>query len=501
MDNDDALIIGGGLGGLAVGCYLQMNGFSTRILEQASQCGGVAATWRRKGYLFDGATNYLPGSAPGLNIHEIVGEVIDLRRLEFYDYEEFIRIEHAGEVFRVFTDAAALRREMLRIAPEDRAVIDEFVDAVERFGTFDLPMAQAPETFGALDAIRFLLRNRSLVMFRRKWGGISIARFAQRFRSAPMREMFQQIFPHHAHFAVMAPIAPLGWMNRRVAGYPLGGSARITELMERRYRDLGGEIELGTPVERVIVEDRTAVGVACAGGSARDAGFVVSAADLHRTLYDLLGGRYVGRRFARNFERYRPFSALVQVALGVARAFDGEAEKLNLPLAASLPLGDHEARDMMVRILGFDPAYAPPGKTAVVVQLRTHDCSYWTELRERDRGRYKQEKERVARAVIDSLDRRFGDVAAKVEVVDVATPATYVRYTGLWQGAHQGWAPTPGVIGRPQPKTLKGLSGFYLAGHWLSPAGGIPAVIAIGRQVAQIVCRDHGRPFVVKGFD
>jgi len=495
------VIVGGGLGGLAVGSYLQMNGYRSRILEQAGQCGGVAATWRRGDYLFDGATNYLPGSSPGLNAHRFLREVIDLDRVEFYDYAEFIRIEHGGEVFHVFTDAPALRDEMLRLAPRDGAVIDEFIDAIERWGTFDLPMGRAPETFGVLDGLRFLIDNRDLILFRRKWGGISIAQFAARFESAVMREMFVQIFPHHEHFAVMAPIAPLGWMNRKVAGYPMGGSARITELMERRYRGLGGEIDLRKRVDDILVEDGVASGVTCADGSSYRADLVVSAADLHATLFDLLGGRYTSRRFSRKFERYRPFTALVQVSLGIARTFEGEAEKLNLPLLEPLPLGDHTAADMMVRILGFDPAYAPPGKTAVVVQLRTEDHGYWVELRERDRDRYRAEKDRVAEVVIASLDHRFGDLASRVEVVDVATPATYIRYTSLWKGAHQGWAPTPGVIGRPQPKTLPGLARFYLAGHWLSPAGGIPAVVAMGRQVTQIVCRDDGVPFAAEAFD
>jgi phytoene dehydrogenase-like protein len=495
-----ALVIGGGVGGLAVGSYLLMNGFSVRLLEQNSQLGGVMATWRREGYRFDGATNYLAGSSPRLNAHRILGEVLDLDRIEFYDYPEFICIEHkSGEVFHVYTDAERLRAEMLRIAPEDRSLIDQLVDAVVELGGYDLPFEQAPETFGVLDAISFLKRNYSLLKFRRKWGGITIAALASRFNNPLMREMFVQIFPHHEHFAVMAPLAPLAWMNRRAAGYPMGGSARITELMRERFSDLGGEVELDTPVSRIDVERGVAVGVTCADGNARRADVVVSAADLHATVFDLLGGRFVGRKLARRFERYRAFTALVQVSLGIARTFDGEPEKLNLPLPDPLPLGDHTARDMMVRILSFDPSFAPVGKTAVIAQLRTEDYQSWCDLRASDRETYQLEKQRVGGAVIAALEARFGGVAAKVEVVDVATPATYIRYTGLWQGAHQGWAPIPGVIGRPQPKQLEGLRNLYLAGHWLSPAGGIPAVVAIGRQVTQIVCMHQGRPFTVAG--
>jgi len=94
MANKKVLIIGGGLGGLAVGSYLQMNGYNTHILEMANQCGGVVVTWQRKGYTFDGATNYLPGSSPGFNIHNIIGEILDLRKITFYDYPEFICVEY-----------------------------------------------------------------------------------------------------------------------------------------------------------------------------------------------------------------------------------------------------------------------------------------------------------------------------------------------------------------------------------------------------------------------
>jgi len=156
---------------------------------------------------------------------------------------------------------------------------------------------------------------------------------------------------------------------------------------------------------------------------------------------------------------------------------------------------------MMVRICNFDPSFAPQGKTAVIVQIRTDDANYWEELRKQNIEKYKSEKERVASLVIDSLEKRFGNIKKNIEVTDVATPATYIRYTNLWKAAHQGWAPTPDIIGRLQPKRITGLNNFYLAGHWVSPAGGIPAVIAVGRHVAQMICKKDRKGFVVKDFE
>ena len=44
------IIIGGGLAGLAAGCYGQMNGFRTSIFEMHDKTGGLCTAWKRKGY-------------------------------------------------------------------------------------------------------------------------------------------------------------------------------------------------------------------------------------------------------------------------------------------------------------------------------------------------------------------------------------------------------------------------------------------------------------------
>jgi phytoene dehydrogenase-like protein len=45
-------------------------------------------------------------------------------------------------------------------------------------------------------------------------------------------------------------------------------------------------------------------------------------------------------------------------------------------------------------------------------------------------------------------------------------------------------------------KTLPGLEGFYMAGQWVEPGGGLPLAALSGRNVTQIICRADKRPFV-----
>lgn len=93
------------------------------------------------------------------------------------------------------------------------------------------------------------------------------------------------------------------------------------------------------------------------------------------------------------------------------------------------------------------------------------------------------------------LDKRFPGLAENVDRSDIATPATFVRYTGNWQGSYEGWLPTPRILGRRIPYTLPGLEDFYMAGHWVVAGGGLPSAALSGRYVAQMICAHRGKVF------
>ena len=71
MSDDTVIIIGAGLAGLSAGCYAQMNGYRSHIFEHHRVPGGVAATWKRKGYLIDGGIHFLMGHKPGSGVYEL----------------------------------------------------------------------------------------------------------------------------------------------------------------------------------------------------------------------------------------------------------------------------------------------------------------------------------------------------------------------------------------------------------------------------------------------
>ena len=183
--------------------------------------------------------------------------------------------------------------------------------------------------------------------------------------------------------------------------------------------------------------------------------------------------------------------------MGVARDFAAEPQRISgLHLTVDEPVGAGavQARELAARIFNFDPTMAPEGKTVITVMFEA-DGPYWLELRDRDREQYKAEKARIGEAVVRALDGRFPGLKDEVEMVDVATPATTVRYTGNWRASFEGWMPTPGYMMKGLPRRLPGLDDFYMVGQWVQPGGGLPTGVMSAREVLQLVCRRDGVKF------
>jgi phytoene dehydrogenase-like protein len=81
-------------------------------------------------------------------------------------------------------------------------------------------------------------------------------------------------------------------------------------------------------------------------------------------------------------------------------------------------------------------------------------------------------------------------------MVDLATPLTFWRSARAWRGAFEGWLPSSAFT--HVPKQLPGLDGFYMAGQWVEPGGGVPMAIMSGRHVIEILCSRLRRPFVIE---
>jgi phytoene dehydrogenase-like protein len=397
---------------------------------------------------------------------------------------------------------------MRELAPEDADTIDELMKDVETAGRLDVSFMKAPEVQSLGEKVGAMLKMLPLMPFVMKWARFPFGEYGNQFKNPFLREAFRVLTEDIADYPALGLFQNISWYGKHITGYPLGGSMEFAQAIARRYLDLGGEIHYNKRVAKILVEadpagrgDR-AVGVRLeaaptgVGDAEHRADVVISAADGRATIFDMLEGKYADDKIRGYYDELPLFPPLVHIALGVARTFDVPAsiEGTNFPLDQPVTIAGRELTRLPVQIYNFDPTLAPEGKTVLRVMLAT-EYEYWKELKP-DRERYRAEKEQIAETVIAQLDRRYPGLAEQVEMVDVATPTTFERYTGNWKGNHQGWLPTTEQFGLRMDKTLPGLENFFMAGQWVQPPGGLPMAAISGRYVTQIICKADERPFV-----
>lgn len=285
-------------------------------------------------------------------------------------------------------------------------------------------------------------------------------------------------------FSALIVIMMLGWFHLKNAGYLIGGSFALTQRMATRYRELGGELLLVKKVKKILVEKNRAVGVLLEDGTVYKADYIISAADGHSTLFDMLDGKYLTPQLKKAYTDWDLYKPFVQVAFGINDKIVSDAVSTSY-LKDGFKIGSLEVKygySIMNQSMN-DPTLAPDGKTSLVLRFDSL-WENWENLNQKD---YEILKELIKNWGIEILEKHYPGVREKIEVVDVATPITAVKYTGVWKGAYEGFLPTGNMVKKTLKSTIPHLKSFYMVGQWMFPGGGLPPAAQSGKWIIQTI--------------
>lgn len=498
MEQRSLIVIGAGLAGLSAGYFADINGYETHIFEHHSRAGGVAATWERQGYQIDGGIHFLMGCRPGQGLYDLYREVGAIRSAdEIVPLEAYGRAldEEHGHSVMATRDLERFVEDLTAQSPGDRPTLRRLMEAARALKGLDmaaLGLDKPPELTSGAQQLKRLWGMRGAGRYFTGHWNRPVSEYAEGFKDPWVRWVVEHLFMPEAPVWFVAAI--FGLLIDGQLGLLRGGSRAFVDGIERRYRGLGGEINFRSTVEEILVDHGRAVGVRLADGTVHRADAVISAADGRSTIFKLLRGRFLDRRTAERYESWRVFPPLVMVNLGVRREFPGEPAFSMIRLRHPFQVGGLLVEGMMVRCFNYAPGFAPADRTLLQVEFET-EWEHWNLLRA-DPPAYRAEKERVAAEVRDRLEGLYPGIGEQVEMTDVATPYTTWRYTLNHHGAYEGFLPTPETITAAVDRTLPGLDGFFMAGQWVMPGGGVPPSLFSGRHAVELLCRWDGRDFV-----
>ncbi len=490
------LIIGAGISGLSAGCYACMNGYEVEIYEAHRIPGGLCTSWKRGDYVIDGCISWLLGSGPAHPYYRIYEELGAIQGRTIYDFDLFATfVGRDGRALHFYTDVDRFEAHLKELAPADSGAAHKLCALTRRLARFAWGVGEAPELMSGLDRLRILARPRQmrdLVAAE----AMTMTDLGAWFSDPFLRDAITNVFGDPAMNA-LALVMTIGPMSLGAAGFPLGGSLEFARAIEKRFTDLGGRIRYRSRVEAVMESGGRVEGVRLAGGEEVRADHVISASDLRSSLFSLLDGSRIDPVHQELLDAGRVYAPVVMVNYGVDMDLASDLACLGTTyeLEEPLDIAGRRVRYFGIKNFCYDPSAAPAGKSVATVMLST-DWSYWEELL-RDRDAYNGEKSKIAELCREQIERRHPGFSAKIEMTDVATPATFFWYTGNWQGTFMTWKLTSEFRRRHPyvPKTVPGLSGFYLASMWTNPPGGVPGAAEVGRQVVQLLCREDRRPF------
>ena len=519
----DAILIGGGHNGLVAAAYLARAGRKTLVLERRPVVGGAAVTEE----VFPGFKFSVFSYVVSLLRPEIIRD-LDLPRhgLQILPLESTITPLDSGDYLGSWADPDEARRELRRHSPHD-------ADAMVLFGRLMHHMAMAVKPIIGMVPPDPASLSPSDLKGMLKLGGHFRSLGRDRFHalhklmtmsSADYLDEWFEFGPLKATKSAsgiigtfLGPRSPgsayvllhhyMGEIDGafRAWGFQKGGTGGISNAIAGAARASGAEIRTDAAVERVLVRNGRAVGVALASGEEIAADVVVSGLDPRLTFTRLVDPGLLPADLLDGVRRYKFRGSSGKVNLALAglpdfKCLPGPGPHLRGAISISPSVeylerayddakygefSRHPYMDIVIPSM-IDPGMAPPGKhvMSVFVQYAPYHLNGgWTDAK----------REAFGDAVVKTLARYAPNIESLILHRQVLTPADIERITGLPEGnIFQGELALQQLFFlRPVPAWAKyrtPIRGYWQCGAGTHPGGGIMG--ASGRLAAVEILRN-----------
>jgi phytoene dehydrogenase-like protein len=491
----DAIVVGGGLGGLSAAATLAKNGQRVLLLEKHYRPGGYAGSFVRGRFEFEIALHQISG----LNLEDKRGFLYrSLENLGITKRVDFIRLP---TVYRSVFPDLDLTLPVGRESAEG-VLVDTFPhdsDGIKRF------LDRLDATNQALSALQ-----RGATSEKEK-GEIKENFFA--YKDATLAEVLNKDINDHRARAVIAQvfayfglppskvsylIYALGWGDylRHGGAQVRGTSQTLCNAFVDIVQEMGSDVRFSCGVKKILTEGGRVTGVVTDKDEKIDSNYIISNVNPMTTCAEMIGVDKCPSTIFQTMNTKEMAIGTICVYMGL----DVPHEELGIDDFEIFLNSGYDFDSLWEKSrTGIEPqdcglgiynvAYtdaSPPGTTMAVLTTISY-AEPWYKV---PPSKYVETKNRVADIMLTKAEKFAPGIREHIEVVEVSTPLTNMRYTGNPGGSIYGWpyAPKESLMYRlPQEGPLKGL---YFAGAWTQIGGGYQPCIMSGMMAAQKVMAD-----------
>jgi phytoene desaturase len=484
-----AVVIGGGFGGIAAALRLRARGYGVTLVDQCPRLGGRAQVFERDGFRFDAGPTVL--TAPFLfeELFTLFGRRL-ADEVELLPLAPWYRFTFAdGSSFDYGPDDATTEDEIGRLSPRDVEGWRRFGDharaiyALAFDGLADRPFHD-PRTL--LRQVPAFLRLRA---FDSVWD--CAGRF---FEDDRVRRAFsiQPLLLGGNPFTTTSIYALINHLERAYGvWFPKGGTGAMVNALDRLLREVGVEVLLNTPVERIELEGRRVRGVTLAHGERLPADVVVSNGDPMHVYRELLPRQATTRLARWRLDRASLSMGLFVLFFGTKRQWPevahhtiwfGERHRELLTDIFERKVLADDFSLYLHRPTASDPDLAPAGCDGFYVLCPVPNL-------EAEGIDWEVEGPRLRDRIVAALDRTvLPGLAGSIATEFWMTPEDFRSDYASWQGSGFSIAPkfTQSAWFRFHNKG-EGIAGLYHVGAGTHPGAGMPGVLLSARVLDHLV--------------
>ncbi|MBP9989290.1 MAG: NAD(P)/FAD-dependent oxidoreductase [Ruminococcus sp.] len=507
MSKWDVIVIGAGNGGLSAATTFAKAGKKVLILEKHNVPGGFATSFKRGRFEFEASLHELSsyGCVPGAGaIRKIFEE------LGIHDKIEWCRIPDA---YRMITlsdpdkvdvtmpfGVGAYIDKMEQYVPGSRAKMNKLFalgESLRKTGDF----------FGNINSV-----NPQLVqdVFEDHMDFVRIASYSTNevLKAAGIPKKARDIFnAYWCYLGVdcdtLSFIHYMGLVDRYInfgAVCAKGRSHELSCAFQDRFEELGGTIYFNSFVDKIVMKDGNAVGVHIKDRDEIEyADCIVCNSAPHNAISKMIDRKDLPEKAIRHTNARKFAGRGFTMFLGLDKSpdelginehcymiYDTADTVQQVKSMANIESNNAQATCCLNRAV---PDCSPEGTTILYfTTLYTEDC--WSKVDEKD---YVKTKEYVADKMIDNFEKATGTkIRDSIEEIEIATPATYARYTDAPQGTIYGYSAEKwdGIVHRLlMPASEDLINNLYFVGGYGSQLLGFGSAYTNGYQTANRIMK------------
>jgi phytoene dehydrogenase-like protein len=459
----DGVIIGAGISGLVCGCYLAKAGMKVLIAEQHYKPGGYCTSFKRGEFNFAASAHFLGGFRYG-NLNTIFNDLGISEKLIIKKFDPSNKIITPNYIVSFWADLGRTIKDFQTVFPDESDNIEAFFN--------------------------FLIKSDPKASLRmRTWTFKDL--LDTYFASAELKSILS--FPLFGN-AALPPSLMSAFIGIKIyreflldGGYYLeGGMQVLPDALAQRFKEFGGELQLSKLVKKIRIKNGKALGIYVDQDEFISADYVISNCDARQTFLKLVGKKILDQDFMDKLDQMVPSLSGYVIYLGIDEHISELPQTgVNMWVLpnANLELDNiyHAVKDGKFHNIDGYLLYVSPDKRSILAFLVApfKNKRFWI-----------NNKKKLLDALITRIDMDIIPGLQKhIQFKDAATPQTMFRFTLNYKGAAFGWACNPSQLALTDFRKPSFIKGLYLTGHWTTKGFGIPGVMYVGHDTANMILR------------